>query len=638
MSSLAANAIRARARAARARLLQASLAVGLVFGSLACSALAQPQPQPSPSTAADAPLALVPGAPPRSLSPAVRLLGDPGERLDLQAARSALASGLFRPLEHPASNFGYVDGALWLHARVRNEGNAAHEWLLAVEYPLLDDLRVHAVYADGRVVERIGGDQLPFAARDLDLRFFNFLLTLPPGEPVDLFVRARSASSMQVPMVLATPGAYAEQRQHLDTGIGIYYGILVGLMLYNLVLWLSVRDRVFLWYVVYVASYGAMVLVLNGLAFQYLWPGSPRVANAAVVVGIPLAMLAMLQFSRTFLELRRHLPRGDAFLRALMLVAATLGVLALFLPYRPVVHAETLLVFFLSPAIFACAVLCWRRYPPARFFLLAWSMLLAGTLVFAAVSLGLLPKNLFTEYGMQIGSAAELILLSFALAYRINVLKADNERIQREAREQLEARVRARTAELDATLRRLEDANRKLEDFSRRDGLTGVYNRRHLDALLMAALSELRERRQPLSLLMVDVDHFKQVNDRHGHLGGDDCLRAVSDRIRALLAEERAALARYGGEEFVVILPAAPRDHALRVAERLRAGIAGEPVQLDGAEAHITISVGVHTVEGSAGCGAAELLRLVDGALYDAKNSGRNRVCAAPLQPVTADQ
>ena len=99
-----------------------------------------------------------------------------------------------------------------------------------------------------------------------------------------------------------------------------------------------------------------------------------------------------------------------------------------------------------------------RRYAPARHFLVAWSALLLGVVAYAAVSLGVLPKNPLTDYSMQFGSAAEMILLSFALAYRINVLKAQNELIQSEARHHLEARVRARTAELDATMQRLEDA------------------------------------------------------------------------------------------------------------------------------------------------------------------------------------
>src|SRR5690606_22190915 len=152
--------------------------------------------------------------------------------------------------------------------------------------------------------------------------------------------------------------------------------------------------------------------------------------------------------------------------------------------------------------------------PPARHFLLAWTALLVGVVVYAAVSLGLLPKTPLTEYSMQIGSAAEMILLSFALAWRLNLLKAENERIQREAREQLEARVRARTAELDATMHRLEEANRRLHDFSRRDGLTGVYNRRHFDDVLVQACNHASEQVRPLALLMLDVDHFKQVNDR----------------------------------------------------------------------------------------------------------------------------
>ena len=587
---------------------------------------------PAASAAGAEMLRLAPDADIHRLAPYTTYLHDPQGRLALEDVQASERAGEFTalPRERP-DNFGYVDGALWFHFRVENLGPARERWLLMIEYALLDYVTLFRLDPDGRIGERQSGDRTPFATRDRDLRNLNFELDLPAGQPAEFFLRVESQSSMQVPLVLARPAPYLEALLPSHLALGTYYGIQIALMLYNLILWVSVRDRNFLWYVLYALTLGTLLLCLNGFAFQYFWPDWPDWANLAVPIGIALSNLCMLQFTRSFLELRRHAPRAERLVLGGMLAAALPALGAFFVPYRVVIQYQTVLALLLAPTILFCGVACLRRYAPARHFLLAWSALLIGVVVYAAVSLGLLPKVPLTEYSMQIGSATEMILLSFALAYRINVLKAENERIQGEAREHLEARVRARTAELDATLHRLEDANRRLQDFSRRDGLTGVYNRRHLDDVAVQFCQQAREKVQPLALLMVDVDHFKQVNDRHGHLVGDDCLRAVAQLLDRRVRGTGGTLARYGGEEFAILLPGASVEAARELAEAIRVDVGSQTVQCEEQAIGLTVSIGLYAVPPGYPCSAAELLRHADSALYTAKRGGRNRVEVAPL-------
>jgi diguanylate cyclase (GGDEF)-like protein len=566
------------------------------------------------------------------LAPHTAYLHDPAAAFDLDEARAELAAGRFRPVPLDRPNFGYVDGALWFHFRAENLGPGRDRWLLMIEYALLDHVTLFRIDRDGRIGERQSGDRTPFSTRDRDLRNLNFELELLPGQPTEFYLRVVSQSSMQVPLVLARPAAYLDSLLPTHLGLGIYYGIQLALLLYNLILWVSVRDRNFLWYVLYALSLGVLLLCLNGFAFQYLWPDFPDWANLAVPLGIAVSNLCMMQFTRSFLELHRNAPRADRLLLGFMLAAALPAFAAFLLPYRAVIQYQTILALLVAPLILVCGVLCLRVYAPARHFLVAWSALLVGVVVYAAVSLGLLPKIPLTEYSMQIGSAAEMILLSFALAYRINVLKAENERIQGEAREHLEARVRARTAELDATMHRLEDANRRLQDFSRRDGLTGVYNRRHLDDNIVQLCQQARDKVQPLALLMVDVDHFKQVNDRHGHLAGDDCLRAVAQILDRRVRGTGGTLARYGGEEFAIVLPDTSVEAARELAESIRVDVGSQTVRCEAAQpVELTVSIGIYAIPPGYPCSAAELLRHADRALYAAKRGGRNRVEVASL-------
>jgi diguanylate cyclase (GGDEF)-like protein len=245
----------------------------------------------------------------------------------------------------------------------------------------------------------------------------------------------------------------------------------------------------------------------------------------------------------------------------------------------------------------------------------------------AALAFGLLPKNMVTEYGVQIGSALEMLLLSIALSYRYASLRNENERIAAEAHQQLERKVAQRTQEVRSALMQLEDAHRRLRDSSRRDGLTGLYNRTHFHESFEALLQEGRDQARPVSLLMIDLDHFKSINDRYGHLVGDDCLRWAAQRIgQALRAHESSVLARFGGEEFVVVLPGHDLHSAVNVAESLRRKLVEEPCVSGPHRLRVSASIGVHTVDVGSGTDSDAALSVADQALYAAKANGRDCV------------
>jgi diguanylate cyclase (GGDEF)-like protein len=183
---------------------------------------------------------------------------------------------------------------------------------------------------------------------------------------------------------------------------------------------------------------------------------------------------------------------------------------------------------------------------------------------------------------------------------------------------------------------------RQLEELSGRDDLTGIFNRRHFRKTVARAFDHSRRYKRPLSVALIDVDHFKKVNDCFGHQTGDTVLAEVANRfLRSVRSSDY--LARYGGEEFVVILPETQLGDALTFGEKLRAAIACAPVPIAGGEAlPLTVSVGTASLSHTQFNSAAEMIRAADQALYRAKSNGRNRVeaerrrtqrSAAPVQP-----
>lgn len=564
------------------------------------------------------------------LSPHLGYRVDPDGRADAAAMFAQARRGGFEPLPGGSATFGFTEGAYWFHAEIYNDHPGEDRWLLALHYPLLDNVDVYLRTPDGRVEHLASGDTLPFSARSIRYRHPNFWLDLPQRTRVELLVRASSRSSMQVPLALYTPTAFAEMERDSQLGIGLFYGILLALFCYNLVLWLSLRDSSHFWYMFHVAGFGLVMLCLNGLAFEYLWPNSPWLANHMIPMSMAISQIAMHQFCRVFLELPDRQPKANVASLLIMAFYVVMGLASLVVEYRWVVKPMTMAVFPGAMFIVGLAIVSLRRgYAPAKVFLLAWGFLLAGTALYASVSFGLLQKSFLTEYSIQIGSALEMILLSFALAYRYARLRGENERLVREHNEQLERHVARRTSELSTALEQLAEANQRLRESNRRDALTGLFNRRHFREMFEHQLHHANEHRQPLGVLLIDLDHFKRVNDTFGHLAGDECLRWLARALNDSLSPHGSLLARFGGEEFVAVVPDMHGERLLHLAEQLRVRICSEPVRYAGNHIGISASIGAFVLQPGTGIGVDEALHRADDALYAAKDRGRNCVQAA---------
>jgi diguanylate cyclase (GGDEF)-like protein len=176
----------------------------------------------------------------------------------------------------------------------------------------------------------------------------------------------------------------------------------------------------------------------------------------------------------------------------------------------------------------------------------------------------------------------------------------------------------------------LAGANRTLEALAHMDGLTGIANRRHFDNYLPTELLRSARSRAPLSLVMIDIDHFKTYNDHYGHQAGDQCLKRVAGELRAAVRRPADLAARYGGEEFAMVLPETPLDGALQVASSIAERVAALEIAHAGSSTHraLTLSQGVATFQPGDVLSCERLIEHADKALYLAKEQGRNRFLA----------
>ena len=536
-------------------------------------------------------------------------------------------AGRFSPLPDGSPNFGFQKGAYWFYLPLVNTQRDESRWLLVQQYALSDQLDLYLRYPDGRVEHHASGDHVPFNSRYIRYRHPNFRLDLPVGEQVELLVRVQSQSSMQVPLVLYTPRAFAEVMRDAQFSTGLYYGIVLALLFYNLVLWIMLRDSGYFWYLLHTGAFGLVLFTLNGYGFEYFWPNSPWLADASVPLSICLALVGMQLFTRSFLELQERWPRGNLVSLGVTGFFVVLGVASFWLPYSTATPVASRAVLVGVVWIMIATVVMLRRgYKPARLLLLAWSLFLAGTTAFTLLAFGVVPPNFWTLNGVQIGSALEMLLLSLALGSRYAGLRNENIRIVHENNERLERSVIDRTKQLRTAMAQLGEANVQLRDYSQRDPLTGVYNRRHFREAFEQALDARMDNGKPLALLLLDLDHFKKINDTYGHLAGDDCLHFAARSVEDVVIPRGGLVARFGGEEFVAVLPGADAQDALQVAEAVRLRIQQAPVSTGGHNIRLSASIGVHTVIEGHQATPEDVIRIADEALYRAKDDGRNCV------------
>jgi diguanylate cyclase (GGDEF)-like protein len=219
---------------------------------------------------------------------------------------------------------------------------------------------------------------------------------------------------------------------------------------------------------------------------------------------------------------------------------------------------------------------------------------------------------------VAIWAVAALAAVAFVYLFRVRQLT------RREV--QLSRLVDERTAELRERTAQLEVANAALEELATVDSMTGLANRRRFDVFIQQEWQRAERSRLPLSLLLVDIDHFKMFNDRYGHPAGDECIRQVASVLRAAVNRVSDLGCRYGGEEFALLLPNTAIGQAAVLAERLRATVASRPLSYRGLPVEITCSFGVAHLRGPV---PPTLIELADEALYQAKRLGRNRVEAS---------
>ena len=568
------------------------------------------------------------------LAKGVLYLEDTSGTMSLEEVRKAD----FFPFAGNTLQMGYTQSAQWLKFAFRNDlpvnaGSSLDEhFYLSVRYPLLDHIDLYQ-RRGSRTEKLSAGDMIPYDARPLNINSFVFPISISSGETVEILMRVQSTSSISIPLFLETETSFAGSQHTFDMTNGIYLGIALGLLVYNLFLWIGVRKKVYGLYVFVTLNLLLFNLAMMGyisrffsdaIHFQQIGPYFFGASTAAAVTAFGIAFLRTKKLQPQF--------------HKLLVAAAFFYVLCVPIMYfsTPIIAAKLNVAVLLSglPLLFIAAIRSTLKgYQPAIYFLIGQGAVLFGVLFAVLSSQGIIPLFYLAPDVMKWASAFELIIFSIGVADLVNHEKRlraqaqdDAAKAQRklltaqiEQNEKLDELVTQRTLEL-------ESVNERLKDLSNKDELTGLRNRRYLSEVFPKQYLQAFREKQQLAALMIDIDDFKKLNDSYGHQFGDLCLSTAGDILKANLQRPSDVAIRYGGEEFLIILPNTPIEGAQNVAEAIRAEFESTFISDGHHGANLTVSIGAVSEIPENREAFTSMLNRADELLYQAKRSGRNQV------------
>ncbi|MCW5661523.1 MAG: diguanylate cyclase [Burkholderiaceae bacterium] len=622
---------------------------GAIVWLLACSLFALPATAAPNETVLAAPAASM------WIEQGVELLHErPGEPLTREQVMSGAAAS--RWVQHGGKkvNLSHLPAALWIRFTVRNDGSPSPDWLLAIDWPQLHAVDLHRLDPDAGTWHApmraaIGEPLSAGAARDPSYRFE---LPLHAGQRATVLLRVQ-ADQYTVPLKVWRQDAY-RSKQVTDTAFfGALFGVLLVMLLYNLSLLVFTRDRSYLDYSLYLAAVILFEAAGTGFDRLYLWPDSLWLQTHAFHFFGCVSFLAAATFIRRFLDLKHARPHLNRINQGLIVFWCVQIPLLLVLPAHVVDPISRSVGLFEALAVIYTSVfLLLQGHLAARYFAIAWATIAVASIATSLFSFGLIDGGWLVENAQHIGFVVETVLLSIALADRIKRERTSKEvaqlraleatrqleverehkiqaqaealALQQRTNEELERRVAQRTQELQQAMKDLAAANSELSKLSITDGLTKVYNRRYFDDALRNEYERATRNLVPLTLIMIDIDHFKRINDTVGHVGGDECLKLVAATLAATVSRLNDLVARYGGEEFAVMLPSTPPEQVPVVAERLRRAVEAIAFIHRGERVPLSISLGAISAVPNAHEGIFGFVARADDALYAAKKAGRN--------------
>lgn len=403
------------------------------------------------------------------------LYEDKTHKLSIETIIGNGLDGKFVPSKQDVPNYAMTHSTVWCKFKLEN--HTKEDVFLEIGNAVLDHIELYEVFDDGTFKARKAGILQPFSKRELQTNLFLFMLSTANQHKTQTFyLKLKNNFPLLLPLKVAALKPIFERNHPLDVFEGMYLGIVIIMALYNLFIYFSVRDKVYLWYVGYVVFSGILVSNVRGYAFEFMWADWYFVNNYASNFG-NLVIICSTFFTINFLNTKKYVPKWEKVLYVFLFfsgVSIVLNLMGMKLESEMVGQATAVFMFL---SLIITGILVYRAgFKTAQYYILAWTFFLFGAIILIADLNGAFESNFFTNHAMQFGSALEILLLSFALGDKINTYRKEKENAQQESLDMLkenerlilnqnrvlEEKVAERTEQLEATNEELQQTNEEL--------------------------------------------------------------------------------------------------------------------------------------------------------------------------------
>ncbi|NOR57802.1 MAG: diguanylate cyclase [Sulfurimonas sp.] len=497
---------------------------------------------------------------------------------------------------------GYHSGTAWFKISVQNKSNT-EDFVLYFTEPFWSSLDFYTKENDKWSVQKNGLD-ISLKDRSIDDNNPAYNLHIHMGEKRTFYVKGKTVSGhIGEFQVFDKKEFYRPSRITITEAYYIYAFILLGLIFLNIYNFIMTKERIYIYYIAYVSSFILFTSMKSG---SYLTFGFHGWNEGLHVVGA-FVILFLLLFSGKFLELKTYMPFMDRVFKIFAFIFLVFALLIfLSVPYSSFLFNIYSALFFML--LFYTTVTVWSKgFRCARYYFIALTIFAPTMLIMTLTFNTILDNSDITRYSFLAGAFIEIIFFTLLLTNRYLDTYSTNKCLTMQTKE-------------------LEEVKDQLTIEAKTDILSGLFNRRYFSEISQEYFAKAKENEGRLSIVLLDLDKFKSINDSYGHQAGDDVIKEAAN-ILIKLSRENDTVARYGGEEFIILLPETNLYEALTLAEKIRSTIESrEIISSEDEILHVTTSIGVAQVDTVNDENISRTIQRCDNALYKAKQRGRNKV------------
>ena len=532
-------------------------------------------------------------------------------------------------------SFGYEKNNYWFHFTVHNNSEETKDMVLEfteIIHKVLD------LYVISDKVEHIeNGLHIPVKERAIKEATPSFPLQFLPYETKELYIHLSSIYGVFGAIHLKTKAQYKKDVQTKKYLYLFYFTAVLTLALYNLIIFLYLREKLYLLYLGHISIFMIWALNYKGILLPYITMETYDLLQ----ITIPTFFALLIFFSQSILETKKYFLFLHKLLNTFIGICIVSFIWMLISIESGFYFMNIAAVPFLPVLFFVAFWALYKNHNIAKLYLVALTVYILGMSLLGLLALGILPYNVVLSYSAIIGSFFEVIFFSLLLAYRINVVRQESLQSQKELIKQKKTEssrlfhtVAQKTMELNKAKAALEEELAKKESLEKHlkhlastDPMTELMNRRSFFDTCNKVMIESSAKDTELACLIIDIDHFKNINDTYGHDMGDKVIKTIA---KLMINNTRTVdfIGRIGGEEFAILMPNTDVESAYQIADRLRDNISKEKMALDGKDIYVTVSIGLSYLT-HADKSIHTIIKRADTALYEAKQSGRNQICTA---------